>query len=82
MKMMHLVNFTCNNCHDELFRYVTSIYFVVTTATTVGYGDVLPHNENEKGFMLFLEFSGIGIFSWISGRITNLKKSVSIADIV
>jgi hypothetical protein len=58
------------------------MYFVVATATTVGYGDYFAHNSREKTFMIFLEFIAICTFSWITGRITNLKKSRKVAEIV
>lgn len=59
-----------------------SIYFAVTIATTVGYGDISPGDWREKTLMIFLEFFGICIFSLISGRIRNLKWSVKVSDLV
>lgn len=34
-------------------RYVWSIYFAVTTMTTVGYGDITPANVYEAGLLIF-----------------------------
>lgn len=65
-----------------MFRYVTSIYFVTTTATTVGYGDYFAANSWEKLYLLFLEFTGICTFSVITGNITGLKSQRKIADII
>eukprot|EP00347_Sterkiella_histriomuscorum_P006194 403353701 len=67
---------------SELYLYVTSVYFVVATATTVGYGDVFAWNSREKAFMIFLEFTGICIFSIITGQITGLKKIKKISQII
>eukprot|EP00347_Sterkiella_histriomuscorum_P000928 403373987 len=65
-----------------LFVYVTSLYFVTTTATTVGYGDFSALNSWEKIYLLFLEFTGICTFSVITGNITGLKHQKKIADII
>ena len=51
-------------------RYVTSVYFVTTTASTVGYGEYGAHNSREKVFMIFLEFVGICSFSLITGNMS------------
>ncbi len=67
---------------SQLYVYVSSIYFVFTTATTVGYGDFYAHHEWEKLYMVFLQFAGICFFSIISGKITSLKSEVRILDIV
>ena len=65
-----------------LFVYVTSLYFVTTTATTVGYGDFSASNSWEKIYLLFLEFTGICTFSVITGNITGLTQQRKIADII
>ena len=40
-----------------------SLYFSVTTLTTVGYGDFSPHNPAGKIFTIFYIIIGIGILS-------------------
>ena len=61
---------------------MTAVYFVVTTATTVGYGDNFAFNPREKVYMIFLEFTGICIFSIITGNITGLKTIKKIREIL
>ena len=36
-------------------KYGTSLYFATTTLSTVGYGDILPTNENERLFTAFFQ---------------------------
>ena len=38
-----------NKIHDESnnIRYIAAIYWVFTTMTTIGYGDITPQNPNE-----------------------------------
>ena len=62
---------------------MSSLYFVVSTATTVGYGDnYVAINTREKSFMIFLQFASICLFSLIIGSIGALKSSKSIKDIL
>lgn len=65
---------------DKHEVYVNSFYFVVSTATTVGYGDVLSTVWTEKFYVSFLEFIGICVFSIISNKVISLKKEDKIND--
>lgn len=67
---------------EQRYIYVTSIYFVCTTATTIGYGDYGGSTETEKYFLLFLEFAGICIFSAITDNIRGLKSMPKIKDVI
>lgn len=53
-------------------KYVTSIYWVVTTLTTVGYGDVRGFTSTEYIVTMFVEFIGILFFSIMMGSINEI----------
>ena len=59
--------------------YLASFYFVSTTVTTVGYGDISPQNKIEMVFNILMLFVGVMCFSFASGSlssmITNFDKS-------
>ena len=62
--------------------YVNAFYFVTTTATTIGYGDIHGQLAGEKIFIIFLEFIGICIFSAITGNLRRLKRSSNMQKII
>ncbi|KAF5725809.1 putative Potassium channel AKT1 [Tripterygium wilfordii] len=53
-------------------RYVTSIYWSITTLTTVGYGDLHPVNTREMIFDIFFMLFNLGLTAYLIGNMTNL----------
>ncbi|KAK9947626.1 hypothetical protein M0R45_003241 [Rubus argutus] len=59
--------------HQSLWiRYVTSVYWSITTLTTVGYGDLHPVNTREMIFDIFYMLFNLGLTSYLIGNMTNL----------
>lgn len=58
---------------DTLFvRYVTSMYWSITTLTTTGYGDLHAVSTQEKIFDIFYMLFNLGLTAYIIGNMTNL----------
>lgn len=59
-----------------------SMYWVITTSTTVGYGDIAPKNWQGRLFSIFVMFSGIAFFGWalaeMTSELTNQKSAYTI----
>ncbi|XVF34729.1 hypothetical protein REPUB_Repub18cG0084200 [Reevesia pubescens] len=53
-------------------RYVTAMYWSITTLTTVGYGDLHPVNTREMIFDIFYMLFNLGLTSYLIGNMTNL----------
>ncbi|KAM7519289.1 hypothetical protein LguiB_018251 [Lonicera macranthoides] len=53
-------------------RYVTSMYWSITTLTTVGYGDLHAQNTGEMIFDIFYMLFNLGLTSYLIGNMTNL----------
>lgn len=56
---------------DPSLNLFDSLWFVVVTLTTVGYGDVTPNTFVAKVISLFLLVMGIFVFSTLSGAISS-----------
>ena len=52
--------------HERSFGviYIHSLYYILSTIYSIGYGDILSNNMNERIFNLFLMVFGIMIYSW------------------
>ncbi|CAI0548511.1 unnamed protein product [Linum tenue] len=58
---------------DSLWnRYVTSMYWSITTITTTGYGDLHAENPREMLFDIFYMLFNLGLTSYLIGNMTNL----------
>ncbi|KAE8682883.1 Potassium channel AKT1 [Hibiscus syriacus] len=53
-------------------QYVTSMYWSITTLTTVGYGDLHPVNTREMVFDIFYMLFNLGMTAYLIGNMTNL----------
>jgi hypothetical protein len=53
-------------------KYLTSVYFTVTTISTVGYGDVSISTKLEKTFCIINMLSGVIAFSYASGSLASI----------
>ena len=72
------------SCKLSIFqsnRYI-GYYFITTTFTTVGYGEFLPYNNIQIIFIMFTEFWGLAIFSYMIGILTHIQAQKSSHTII
>ncbi|XP_022715549.1 potassium channel KAT3-like isoform X2 [Durio zibethinus] len=58
--------------HSLWDRYITSIYWSITTLTTTGYGDLHAENPREMLFDIFYMLFNLGLTAYLIGNMTNL----------
>jgi len=52
--------------------YITAFYFLITTMTTVGYGDITPTNTQEEILAIFSMLIGVITFSYATGSLSSI----------
>lgn len=53
-------------------QYITACYFIMTTISTVGYGDISASTRLERVFMIALMLIGVSSFTFISGALSSI----------
>merc|ERR1719401_740225 len=65
------------NATDLGARYVWSLYYTLTTMTTVGYGDITPQNYDECRFAIVLLCVSSLVFAGLLGVLADLIGNLS-----
>uniref|UniRef100_A0A0E0MSZ7 Potassium channel n=1 Tax=Oryza rufipogon TaxID=4529 RepID=A0A0E0MSZ7_ORYRU len=61
-------------------RYVTAIYWSITTLTTTGYGDLHAENQREMLFSICYMLFNLGLTAYLIGNMTNLRDTIHAAS--
>ncbi|MES0488899.1 MAG: ion transporter [Leptospirales bacterium] len=64
---------------DNVSAYIQSLYWTITTMTTIGYGDITPQNNLQTLFTIGIEIIGAGMYGFLIGNIANLIANIDIA---
>jgi CRP-like cAMP-binding protein len=58
-------------------RYLASIYFILVSMLTVGYGDIYPTNQLERGYAMLTMLVGVIFFSSLMSKVASLVDKVN-----
>ena len=74
---------THTNLMNEPFfgKYITSLYFMITTMTTVGYGDIICISFIERIYHIFLLVIGTLLYTFLVSKIGNYLRDESYEQI-
>jgi hypothetical protein len=61
-------------------KYVASLYFIIETFATIGYGDFTIPTVSEKVFLIFCELLSVGLFAYLISCLTAILTSLSNDD--
>ena len=66
-----------NHDADAWTSYISSLYFCITTLTTVGFGDVTPANNVERIFVIGMMLFGVGVYGFAIGSVASLLTRIN-----
>ncbi|KAF0718990.1 Aste57867_1353 [Aphanomyces stellatus] len=66
----------CIRSETDDVRYLYSLYWVITTLTGVGFGDVILVNMYEKLYAILAMIVGASVFGFVIGNISTLLESM------
>lgn len=67
------INISGDNIPLNQRLYITSLYFITTTITTIGYGDIFGVSLPEKLYIILVMFLGILVFTTIQQRTKSIE---------
>eukprot|EP01023_Acetabularia_acetabulum_P026495 TRINITY_DN2516_c0_g2_i5.p1 TRINITY_DN2516_c0_g2~~TRINITY_DN2516_c0_g2_i5.p1 ORF type:complete len:373 (+),score=62.11 TRINITY_DN2516_c0_g2_i5:634-1752(+) len=65
------------NVKEKKNFYLGSVYFALTTVTTVGYGDITPRNDAERVCSMVIFMCGVIFFSFQISSVTELISNIT-----
>lgn len=61
-------------------KYLTSVYWAITTLGTIGYGDLVPHSVYEKILAMIWMVIGVYVVSYSVGSLTSFYSDINIKE--
>ena len=62
--------------------FMAAVYWATVTCTTVGYGDILPTNEYELIWAMFIIVIGVAVFSFILSNLSSQFSEITRSNAV
>ena len=58
--------------NDDITNYLRSLYWNITTLTSVGYGDIVPADNAQILYSIFVQLLGLGALGYLIGRVVSI----------
>lgn len=63
---------------NNLEMYSDALYWTITTLSTVGYGDVVPHTIVQKYYAIAIMLVGVGSYGYVIGNVASFLANLDI----
>ena len=57
---------------DRWTLYLRSLYWCISTITTIGYGDITPANNEQVGYAMVVMIFGVGMYGYVIANISTI----------
>merc|ERR1712048_120607 len=61
-------------------KYLVAFYWAMTTLTTVGFGDIVPHSNFERIFSLFTMVLGVTFYAYSTATVSSVLHSLDLRE--
>jgi len=75
-----LTKFTQFSTFDYLQASLALTYYLLTTLSTIGFGDFHPRSDYERMAMAFIMLFGVAIFSYVMGNFIEILNKFKLLD--
>lgn len=82
IKKMNWISYFNLYDKEETELYYQALYFILTTTTLVGYGNIHPTNTVERAFVMLIMIMSVYIYSAAIGKLTNMYESNSNYELI
>ena len=63
--------------HSPSEIVVATMYFAITSLSTIGFGDLVPRSDLERLLGAFLLLSGVAIFTYVMGSFIDMLNEIN-----
>jgi len=73
---LQLHGFSAAAAHDLMSGYIHSLYWVIQTLTSVGYGDELPSRTVEYIYAMSVMIFGVAVYGYVIGNVASILANI------
>jgi voltage-gated potassium channel len=66
---------------EDYSKFITMLYYTITTLATIGFGDYCPRADEERMFTVCVFLIGVSVFSYLMGVFIEIIKKFQLLNV-